>query len=578
MEGNIPEKEVRLDTGEMLKAMYDFKATFAKTLSFKENDLFILHHANTKQRNWWQVINSKGQVGYVPSNYVTVIQVSPQFLVEFLERCLESLREESARSGDCLPPDRQELLLRLLERRRQADVTFSSLSKGHGPCLPPDLLEKVSGVDDSSVREPAVCRRSIPTESPKASPKHSRQAAKQEPPHCIDGPEQTPKKTPKKHAAKSVPAPTPPQATTLNIDDLSQAAYRLVDQVRRHTQLSHEMSRVAVTVVISSLREMLPPALTSHLNTIITHVQGPLIAPQPIIEETHDARRLQVIFNELTSCKDDSQQRSWMLYEDEPTIIEYIKELTSILSNADSIISRHVMAKDQYNGVSAMVQYYQMEVRWSIRQLLLQAFGIMCSLDAAAVTLMLNSVLPMELARDMRSNPRNIPRLNYSSLLLTMIFSMGEPMPVTHLEYLGTDFISFLFDLIESPPDTDVEEQIPDLFLNLILSYNLQFKCHTENIVLRSLLEKAGAKTFTEKILLLLNREEDPVRIFEHKPAPPHSVLKLFIDLFSNDKTGVLFYTNDIKVLIDIIVRQLADLSPGDKFQIIWTSSLNGQN
>lgn len=33
----------------------------------------------------------------------------------------------------------------------------------------------------------------------------------------------------------------------------------------------------------------------------------------------------------------------------------------------------------------------------------------------------------------MRSNSRNVTKLNYSSLLLTMIFSMGEPMPVTHL-------------------------------------------------------------------------------------------------------------------------------------------------
>lgn len=56
----------------------------------------------------------------------------------------------------------------------------------------------------------------------------------------------------------------------------------------------------------------------------------------------------------------------------------------------------------------------------------------------------------------------------------------------------------------------------------------------------------------------------DPVRIFEHQPAPPHSVLKLFVDLFSTSQTATLFYTNDTKVLIDIIVRQLADLSPGD--------------
>lgn len=38
----------------------------------------------------------------------------------------------------------------------------------------------------------------------------------------------------------------------------------------------------------------------------------------------------------------------------------------------------------------------------------------------------------LTLFRDMRSNPRNVQKLNYSSLLLSMIFSMGESMPVTH--------------------------------------------------------------------------------------------------------------------------------------------------
>jgi hypothetical protein len=42
--------------------------------------------------------------------------------------------------------------------------------------------------------------------------------------------------------------------------------------------------------------------------------------------------------------------------------------------------------------------------------------------------------LPLRLRcfRDMMANARNIPKLNYSSILLTMIFSMGEPMPITH--------------------------------------------------------------------------------------------------------------------------------------------------
>jgi hypothetical protein len=80
-------------------------------------------------------------------------------------------------------------------------------------------------------------------------------------------------------------------------------------------------------------------------------------------------------------------------------------------------------------------------------------------------------------------------------------------MMSTFVEHLGVDFVSFLFDLIENPPDTDVEEQIPDLFLNLILAYNLQFTASVENLMLKALLQRRLAKVFTEKTLLLLNRE-----------------------------------------------------------------------
>lgn len=68
-------------------------------------------------------------------------------------------------------------------------------------------------------------------------------------------------------------------------------------------------------------------------------------------------------------------------------------------TNADANVSRYVLRQDRYNGVTILIQYYQMEARWTIRQLLLQSFGVMCSLDPVVVTIMLNSILPMELAR-----------------------------------------------------------------------------------------------------------------------------------------------------------------------------------
>lgn len=67
---------VILEDFEMLKALFDFEATLAKTLSFNEGEFFFLQQINSKQRNWWHVVNRKGQVGFVPSNYVASVKVT----------------------------------------------------------------------------------------------------------------------------------------------------------------------------------------------------------------------------------------------------------------------------------------------------------------------------------------------------------------------------------------------------------------------------------------------------------------------------------------------------------------------
>lgn len=72
---------------------------------------------------------------------------------------------------------------------------------------------------------------------------------------------------------------------------------------------------------------------------------------------------------------------------------------------------------------------------------------------------------------------------------------------------MGQDFLQFVLDNIEAPPDTDLDEQIPDLFLNLLIAFNLQFDEETLNPLLVALEARQSAKAFSEKILLLLNRE-----------------------------------------------------------------------
>ena len=53
--------------------------------------------------------------------------------------------------------------------------------------------------------------------------------------------------------------------------------------------------------------------------------------------------------------------------------------------------------------------------------------------------------------------------------------------------------------------------------------------------------------------------------MFEHEPRPANSVMKMLQDMYSSHSTADILYTNDARVLIDIIMRHLIDLPPADK-------------
>jgi hypothetical protein len=162
-----------------------------------------------------------------------------------------------------------------------------------------------------------------------------------------------------------------------------------------------------------------------------------------------------------------------------------------------------------------------------------------------------------------------------------VIFSRGEPMPVHYFDQIGRSFVDFLIDYIEEPPNRDFEVEVADVYLGVLLSYNLQFNEISSNVMVQTLSRRSSVKAFMEKILLLLNREEDPTVIVEGEYADPetnihrrpgdvHATQKIIMDIFKHRDCHKLFYTNDLYVLIDIIVRQLSDLSPEDSCRALY--------
>ncbi|XP_063359322.1 NCK-interacting protein with SH3 domain [Cydia amplana] len=554
------------EDNEMLQALYDFEATLAKTLSFTEGEFFYLQQQNVKQRNWWHVVNRKGQVGFVPSNYVATVKVEPEFFLAFLSSCIKSLNEDNAMSGQ-----KQELLARLSEKKKQLQMLLRPHNKKPPAPKPPPRLDDATppnGVSPSFDLRPVVSQQYISEERDSSSPKS-----------VVENDDTSKKTGITKGSSIQLSSDTDNQDDSQDSSESIKpnAIYDIVQSVRKETQLSHEMSKVAVETVLISLREFLPGgAARSIIDALLREANSNITCPRNAMDAAPDALRMLTALNALSKAANDAQQRGWALHDDAHDIQTQLIELISVMSNADVNISQHVLSSHKYVYVTTLVQYYQMETRWPLRQLLLQAFGVMCGLERTALATLALSQLPPEIARDMRDNPRAVSRLSHSALLLSMVLSMADKLPVTHFEILGVEFAEFLLQLIENPPETDVDEQIPDLFLTLLLAYNLQFDTPADNLLLNALERRDNAKTFCEKVLLLLNREDDPVHIFDHEPAPAHSVLKLVTDLFSRKKTAEHFYTNDVKVAIDIIVRQLADLSPGETRRQEYLKILQG--
>jgi hypothetical protein len=214
------------------------------------------------------------------------------------------------------------------------------------------------------------------------------------------------------------------------------------------------------------------------------------------------------------------------------------------------------------------------ETRSAIRLLLLKVFGALCGLDHVVISILLSSILPRELARDIRNDLNDLQKALYSSLVCVMIFSTGEQPPLELYDQWNDGFIDFLMETIENPPDVDEEDQIADSFTHLVLAFNVHFKDWSANSVMRVLSQRGTAKTFSEKLLMLVNREDDPVAVFT--PLCPNSGLKMLHDIFSNKETSGLFFTTDLMVLLDIIVRQLSDLAAGDENRSHYLTLLSG--
>lgn len=172
-------------------------------------------------------------------------------------------------------------------------------------------------------------------------------------------------------------------------------------------------------------------------------------------------------------------------------------------------------------------------------------------------------------------------------LLLQLMYEMSrvERLPLEDLVLVDDEFIHFLFRIIEgvsydvhdpyhyptirvlvcarppAPPSDHALLTTPQLVLNeqyMLASTDpaaesLPATTPLTNRIVKCLsLHGPLVRTFGENIILLLNREtETSLQLL---------ILKLLYLLFTTKATYEYFYTNDLRVLLDVIIRNLMDL------------------
>uniref|UniRef100_A0A1I8I3Q0 DUF2013 domain-containing protein n=1 Tax=Macrostomum lignano TaxID=282301 RepID=A0A1I8I3Q0_9PLAT len=136
---------------------------------------------------------------------------------------------------------------------------------------------------------------------------------------------------------------------------------------------------------------------------------------------------------------------------------------------------------------------------------------------------------------------------------------------------LNEQLFANLFNLLASEDSQfgDSDESLVQPIADFCLAANsLTGNCETtssfaalpthERPLFRALLaNQSASRPFTEYLLMVFNRSEDPTALLSHSPPARDSVLQMLIDLFGHESTIGVFYTNDVHVMLEITCRLL---------------------
>jgi hypothetical protein len=180
----------------------------------------------------------------------------------------------------------------------------------------------------------------------------------------------------------------------------------------------------------------------------------------------------------------------------------------------------------------------------------------------------LNEFVPDQVLEQMRDNQNfplaiskyisetNIKNQEGSAyLLLVEIFSTQNFSKVTNEK-----FVNSLLDALAEIAD----EKIFTAIILILITISAESKSPKDSIVLNLVLKHNNQRFFSEYIVHLLNKGA---------ADQTEKILRLILDLYVTLKRTDFFYINDLKVVIDVIMREVANTS-NENLRALYIQSL----
>lgn len=383
--------------------------------------------------------------------------------------------------------------------------------------------------------------------------------------------------------------------------------HQLIESVRVSSQLSHNKCKKTIHVILSSLADAYP-AWSGELHVLLRElVESSAVTPATNHHwlKSSDMSALHKIFTTLLSVSSNEQQRSWPIHQDEEVILSLLVDLNKVLTDANPLMTRQFIASNDFDNVTMLTTYFQMETRRSIRLQLMRVMIQMIKLENRCISevFLSHSGVPASLADELKCHLYDDERWSLAAKLLTLVFATGHKPPITIYEHINEKFATFLVAVIEcdveqllliGPPATVNTATVPvngrpssgagrvtpiapppcdlpssEMSIPLLLALNLHLQSSFEhNFILTVLAKKQTCSQLTENLVSSLNWEEDPT--FDSSVLSSeaftddrkNAVHKLLIEILTYKQTASLFYLNDTRVLMDIVISHLNNLEP----------------